>query len=173
MKNNIAMSGGPKTPRRHEADTMQDRQIPWTEQIARHRPRAPIRRLSASEESGPFRSFAQQQQPAFTNRIRNDEYKAVSENDRKHSSFPASTSRPTKISDALELDPGSGSFGPNRASTFPDNGSSLGFRGPYNSGNMNLAPKSCANLTNNKGHQEAIETRSILSAIRPCALLTR
>lgn len=87
------------TPQRGGPESMNDRQIPWTEQIAKHRPRAPIRRLSASEETRSFGNSAGRQQSAFA-----DGTLEGYEGSAKLFGFPAAVTQSAKISDALELD---------------------------------------------------------------------
>ncbi|KAL8724862.1 MAG: hypothetical protein Q9181_006643, partial [Wetmoreana brouardii] len=53
------------TPRRRGTKYTEDQQIPWTELVARSRAKAPVRRLSASEESRSFRSSINPPQGTF------------------------------------------------------------------------------------------------------------
>ncbi|KAL8719416.1 MAG: hypothetical protein Q9225_003581 [Loekoesia sp. 1 TL-2023] len=114
------------TPQRGGSESMNDRQIPWTEQIARHRPRAPIRRLSASEEIRPFRNSARRQQSAFADGTPDEDYERRNEGSAKFFGFPAAVTQSAKMSDALELDlevdPIEDKIG---ASTFVDGGSNI------------------------------------------------
>ncbi|KAL9593848.1 MAG: hypothetical protein Q9219_007357 [cf. Caloplaca sp. 3 TL-2023] len=61
------------TPRRARPESMNDRQVPWTEEVARHRPRAPVRRLSASEETRPLRQGVRPRRSNFGREVQEEE----------------------------------------------------------------------------------------------------
>ncbi|KAL8730882.1 MAG: hypothetical protein Q9166_003809 [cf. Caloplaca sp. 2 TL-2023] len=63
-KDHTAATSFAHTPRRRLSKTAHDNQLAWTESVARCRPRAPVRRFSASEEVGFCEDAIQFQQPA-------------------------------------------------------------------------------------------------------------
>ncbi|KAL8937324.1 MAG: hypothetical protein Q9216_004482 [Gyalolechia sp. 2 TL-2023] len=109
------------TPRRGDPKSMNDQAIPWTEQIARHRPKAPTRRLSASEEIRPSRHHVRRQGSAVTDGWREKDRHKGDDNSANFFGFSGTTKRPARMSDA------SSPFKKmNSTSIFTDDGSNVG-----------------------------------------------
>ncbi|KAI4176006.1 MAG: hypothetical protein LQ343_001288 [Gyalolechia ehrenbergii] len=116
------------TPQRGDSGSMNDQAIPWTEQIARHRPKAPTRRLSASEEVRSSQNTTRRQRSAVTGGLREKEREKDMENSVNIFGFSALANRPARMSDVLKRTPGLGPFkNTDGASTFTNGESNIDF----------------------------------------------
>ncbi|KAL9026063.1 MAG: hypothetical protein Q9196_005217 [Gyalolechia fulgens] len=116
------------TPRRGASESSDDRAIPWTEQVARHRPKAPTRRLSATEEIRPSRNTTRRQRSAVIGRLLEKDRDRGEDDSADNFGFSAVANRPARMSDTLELIPGPDRFrNTNGSSIFTDGGSNINF----------------------------------------------
>lgn len=94
------------TPQRGTAETDNEQPIPWTEQVARSRARAPIRRLSASDEPRAFQSTAQREQRIFMDGLPDEGHPWRGGNERGFFGLPSPVTQNAGMADAMNSDTG-------------------------------------------------------------------